>query len=420
MKSAKHSIKLPRPDKGSCGPLRVAVKVQRSRYGRDALSEIGVHHLLRQDEAACPDLIGFHEAFFHDGHVCSVYGLHGRSLDTFLDRSPLPLAEVKIIARQLLGALERMHRHGFAHTDVKPMNILYRRTPRPRALLSDLGNADNVMRRGSNRSTRDYTPPEVLLGNPLDVRMDIWSLACTIFELVTGHDLFNPYAAAKKKYAEFNKKPPATAFDPSVAANDVEEEAEQCAPGSVLGGKYLLEARLGQGKFATVWRASALHDKPLDGSYDTLLAHCRAQDALRVSSETGPAAAPGAEDPRRAWRKARGADDLHDLVLIYEHLVLMQELLGPVPADWALGGIYASAYCTASGQLKHDPGKGPSTNLLSLLLSRRIPAADAGALAEFLLPMLAWKPEDRPTPASCLKASWLQQKTHAAMVPLQR
>ena len=168
MKSAKLSIKRRLPDRRSQAPLRVAVKVQRSRYGRSALTEIGVHQLLKRDEGPCPDLIGFHEAFFHGGHVCSVYGLHGRSLDTYIDRAPLPLAEVKIIAGQLLGGLARMHRHGYAHTDVKPMNILYRRTPRPRALLSDLGNADNVRRRGSNRCTREYAPPEVLLGNPLD------------------------------------------------------------------------------------------------------------------------------------------------------------------------------------------------------------------------------------------------------------
>ena len=130
MKSAKPSIKHPLPKPPH--PPRVAVKIQRRCYGRDALTDIGIHHFLRRDHGPSPDLIGFHEAFFDDGHICTAYQLHGRSLDTFVDRGPLPLHEVRTITRQLLGGLVRMHEYGFAHTDVKPLNILYRRTPKPR------------------------------------------------------------------------------------------------------------------------------------------------------------------------------------------------------------------------------------------------------------------------------------------------
>ena len=330
MKSAELSIKVPIPK--TAPPQRVALKIQRRCYGRDALTEIGIHHYLRRDHGPSPDLIGFHEAFFHDGHVCTSYELHGRSLDTFVDRGPLPLNEVRAITRQLLGGLVRMHEYGFAHTDVKPQNILYRRTPKPRARLSDLGNADNILRRGSNRCTRDYTPPEVLLGNPLDLRLDLWSLACTVFELATGHVLFDPYQATGRKYKEFNQKLPETAYDPSVAADAAAEAAEQYRAGHILSGKYRLESKLGSGKFATVWRAAVLNSNPLDGTYDTLSANCKEIEDAIPSDNTST------EDPARSWRKARGAQDLHDLVLNYEHLVLMQELLGPPPREWAASG----------------------------------------------------------------------------------
>ena len=95
MKSAELSIKVPIPK--TAPPQRVALKIQRRCYGRDALTEIGIHHYLRRDHGPSPDLIGFHEAFFHDGHVCTSYELHGRSLDTFVDRGPLPLNEVRAI-----------------------------------------------------------------------------------------------------------------------------------------------------------------------------------------------------------------------------------------------------------------------------------------------------------------------------------
>ena len=404
MKSAKPSIKHPLPKPPQ--PPRVAVKIQRRCYGRDALTEIGVHHFLRRDHGPSPDLIGFHEAFFDDGHVCAAYELHGRSLDTFVDRGLMPLHEVRTITRQLLGGLVRMHDYGFAHTDVKPQNILYRRTPGPRALLSDLGNADNRLRQGSNSCTRDYTPPEVLLGNPLDLRIDLWSLACTIFELATGHDLFDPHKATGRKYKEFNQELPETAYDPSVAVDDAAEKAEQYRPGTILSGKYRLDSKLGSGKFATVWRATVLNAHPLDGTYDTLSARCTELET--AIAEAIPEVIPLTADPARTWRKARGARDLHDLVLNYEHLVLMQDLLGPPPGPWAAAGNYASAYCTSAGQLKHDPTPTAPVNLETLLRRRKLRASDARELAAFLQPLLTWKPTDRPTAAAALQHPWLQ------------
>jgi serine/threonine-protein kinase SRPK3 len=40
--------------------------------------------------------------------------------------------------------------------------------------------------------TREYRSPEVILGGEYDETADIWSLACMIFELVTGDYLFDP------------------------------------------------------------------------------------------------------------------------------------------------------------------------------------------------------------------------------------
>ena len=40
--------------------------------------------------------------------------------------------------------------------------------------------------------TREYRSPEIILGGEYDETADIWSMACTVFELVTGQYLFNP------------------------------------------------------------------------------------------------------------------------------------------------------------------------------------------------------------------------------------
>jgi serine/threonine protein kinase len=40
--------------------------------------------------------------------------------------------------------------------------------------------------------TRQYRSPEVIIGADYDTSADVWSLACTIFEMVTGDFLFEP------------------------------------------------------------------------------------------------------------------------------------------------------------------------------------------------------------------------------------
>ena len=59
--------------------------------------------------------------------------------------------------------------------------------------IADLGNACWVDRHFSEDiQTRQYRSPEVLIGSGYSTSADIWSLACMIFELVTGDYLFDP------------------------------------------------------------------------------------------------------------------------------------------------------------------------------------------------------------------------------------
>lgn len=59
--------------------------------------------------------------------------------------------------------------------------------------LCDMGNACYVEKHYSDViQTREYRSPEVILQGEYDESADIWSLACMVFELVTGDYLFDP------------------------------------------------------------------------------------------------------------------------------------------------------------------------------------------------------------------------------------
>lgn len=103
-------------------------------------------------------------------------------------------AEVARIAEVIAGALDRANAQGLVHRDVKPANILLSRAGD--VLLTDFGIArqvadiSNLTGTGMMIGTINYASPEQLSGQPLDGRSDQYSLACSVFHLLTGQAPF--------------------------------------------------------------------------------------------------------------------------------------------------------------------------------------------------------------------------------------
>ncbi|WP_330228772.1 serine/threonine protein kinase [Nocardia sp. NBC_00508] len=104
-----------------------------------------------------------------------------------------PHRAVQIIA-ETAKALDFAHSRGVLHRDVKPANILLERAEggQERVYLTDFGIArfrddtGRLTQTGSFTATLAYAAPEQLSGALLDHRADQYSLACTLFRLLTG------------------------------------------------------------------------------------------------------------------------------------------------------------------------------------------------------------------------------------------
>lgn len=382
-------------------PPIVALKIQRRRYARAATWEIYIHHLVRRT-AACPDIVALHESFLHDGHICMAFEKHGCSLETELQKGPLPLPRVRRVTRQILTALDRLHRCGCTHTDIKPDNILY--DPRTGdARLADLGCATSQLRQGSSVGTREYLAPEILIGAPLRVEIDLWGLGCTVFEMLTGRLLFSPRRAAARKYREFSNSAPPIELAESVLADHAEEQAEQLQPGEIVAGKYRLMRKLGRGRFGTVWSAKPSHNRKLSDSHIPLWEHAASvANAPRTSTERDLA--------DHEWRREKGADDLIDLALNYEHVLLISALCGPIPAHQIDSAQYRASYFEPDGAVRFRPAIRRISLAERLRRTSPLDTAARAATAAFLRPLLTIDPAIRSTAAAALAHPWLSGK----------
>lgn len=93
------------------------------------------------------------------------------------------------IVRDALSALGALHRHGIIHGDIKPANIMLKRTGNVKIV--DIGSAFEVGDPPASRScTPRYAAPEVLEGLPSTPRSDLASLGYVLVELLSGKPIF--------------------------------------------------------------------------------------------------------------------------------------------------------------------------------------------------------------------------------------
>ncbi|QDT11712.1 serine/threonine protein kinase [Planctomycetes bacterium K23_9] len=94
------------------------------------------------------------------------------------------------IVRECLAALAALHREDIVHGDVKPANIMLKRSGH--AKLIDMGSAFNYKNPPRDREcTPIYAPPEVLESNTSSPQSDLASLGYVLIELLSGQNVFS-------------------------------------------------------------------------------------------------------------------------------------------------------------------------------------------------------------------------------------
>jgi len=97
------------------------------------------------------------------------------------------------ILRECLAALAALHRHDIIHCDMKPANIMLKRSGNVKII--DIGSAIDLNNLPPNQPcTPTYAAPEVLLGERATPQSDLASLGYILIEVITG---FQPFANLK-------------------------------------------------------------------------------------------------------------------------------------------------------------------------------------------------------------------------------
>jgi hypothetical protein len=143
--------------------------------------------------------------------------VEGETLRQRIDREGcLPIKDALRITREVAGALHYAHGRNVVHRDIKPENVLL---SAGQAVVADFGIAKALSEAGSERLTETgigigigtpaYMSPEQAGGEvQVDGRSDLYSLACVLYEMLTGEPPFSGPTAQVIIAKQLRQPPP--------------------------------------------------------------------------------------------------------------------------------------------------------------------------------------------------------------------
>jgi serine/threonine protein kinase len=208
------------------------------RFDREARAISSLNH---------PNVCQLYDVGSQDGTSFLVMEyLEGETLADRLSKGPLPIDQVLKCGIEICEGLEKAHRSGVIHRDLKPGNIMLTKSG---AKLMDFGLAKPVTPASSASSgltqtvatpqhpltmagmvvgTFQYMAPEQLEGREADARCDIFALGAVLYEMVTGKRAFEGKTASSTIAAILASEPPSLSTVQPLSPMALEGTVKSC------------------------------------------------------------------------------------------------------------------------------------------------------------------------------------------------
>jgi Tol biopolymer transport system component len=229
------------------GGMGEVYRARDSRLGRDVAVKVLPQHL-----SANPEVRARFEreaktvSSLNHPHICTLHDVgresdtdylvmelvEGETLASRLAKGALPTSDVLRLGAQIADALDRAHRAGVIHRDLKPGNVMLTKSgaklmdfglarggmgagrpasgsaATPQALTQSPTMAQPLTAEGTIVGTFQYMAPEQLEGREADARSDLWALGCVLYEMATGRRAFEGKSQASLIASIMHVEPP--------------------------------------------------------------------------------------------------------------------------------------------------------------------------------------------------------------------
>src|SRR6202140_3991396 len=218
-------------------PTHLADRAElRERFEREAKTIASLNH---------PHICTLHDTGHQDeiDYLVMEY-LEGETLAQRLLKGPLPIQQVLQYAIEIADALDKAHRKGITHRDLKPGNIMLTKSGTklldfglaklkqevsPATPVSQLPTMKSAITgEGTILGTLQYMAPEQVEAKEVDARTDIFAFGAVVYEMATGKKCFEGKSQASLIAAILEREPPSMSSLQPVTPPALDRVVKRC------------------------------------------------------------------------------------------------------------------------------------------------------------------------------------------------